>query len=172
MSRKRLLPLIADEVSTIVAGALAANGEDDGAYWEFVQKLRHKYGLSLLTEAQVQDGIQQYSALTHAQESTKVISANSDARDEWSEDRNPTATRADLRAVVLVEAVLSSGSTLLIQTVQETNTLLTQLGSSLNKLNHKGLLSSNLVERIQASGYRFAENGLAQPGPGKSTPEM
>src|SRR5258707_7559709 len=89
MSRNRLLPLIADEVSTIVAGALAANGQDDAAYRDLVQKLRHKYGLSLLTEAQVQAGIQHYSTLTRARQSPPATLANSNAPEDWSEDRSP-----------------------------------------------------------------------------------
>src|SRR5262245_26570849 len=105
MNRTELLWRVADEVSTIVAGALAATGEDDDAYWDLVQKLRHKYGLPLLIEAEVQAGIRRYAVLTRAH-STVTTLASSAALNEFAAERSARATRADLRAVVVVEAAL------------------------------------------------------------------
>ncbi len=162
MSRIELLSHVADEVSVIVAGALAANGEDDSAHWDLVQKLRHKYALPLLTEAQVQAGIQRYWTLTQAQRHPLATATSRDALEEFSDDRSAPATRADLRAVVVVEAALSSDGPITLQMVYETDLLLTQLGNSIDRLHHKRLLSKQLVDIIEATGYAFADKRLPQ----------
>src|SRR5262245_27869023 len=157
MNRDEILTSDAGKGSLTVAGALAANGEDDDAYWDLVQKLRHKYGRPLLTEAEVQTAIQGYYALTRAQHPLLATVTNSDALQALSSDRRASATRADQRAVVVVEATLSIDSAITLEMVQETDKLLTQLGTSLERLYHKHLLSNQLVALIDATGYRLAE---------------
>ena len=155
MNRNELLTSVADEVSIIVAGALGANGEDDDAYWDLVQKLRHKHALPLLTEGEVQAGIDRYCALTRAQHQPLATVTN-------AADRSP-ATRADLRAAVVVEATLSIDGAITLQMIHATDNLLAQLGNSIDRLHRKRLLSNQLVARIESTGYTFAEK-LALPG--------
>ncbi len=157
MNRNVWLPRIADEVSLIVAGALAANGEDDAAHWDLVQKLRHKYALPLLTEAQVQASIRQYNVLTGSPAACRATPSHLAAPEDDVEVGSATASRTELRAVVMVEAVLSSARAITLQQVQDTNRILTQLGSSLERLHDKRLLAPQLVTRIEATGYRLAE---------------
>lgn len=159
MNRNELLLRVADEVSIIVAGALAATGEDDPAYWDLVQKLRHKYALPLLTEVEVQAGVRQYQSLTLSLRPTFEPESTSRVHVEFLADPDAVVTRADRRALVLVEAVLSSEGTVTRQTVQDTDHLLTQLGYSLDTLYAKGLLSKKLLAILEASGYTFAVTG-------------